>query len=87
MQTLHIELDMPLPMATELGLHTSNAEQKIRRILALFLYEHGRISLGKACELSGLTQWEFAEINQTLNIPMHYTPQELQQDLARLSHV
>ena len=85
MQTLHIELDMPLPVAAELGLNTTNAGQEIRRMLALFLYEHGRISLGKACELGGFSQWEFTEMNRELNIPMRYTAQDLHADLERLS--
>jgi predicted HTH domain antitoxin len=87
MQTLHIELDMPLPIASALGLSAANAGQEVRRLLALFLYEHGRISLGKACELGGFSQWEFAEMNRELNIPAHYTARDLQADLARLNDV
>lgn len=87
MQNLHIELDMPLPIATELGLSAANAGQEVRRMLALFLYEHGRISLGKACELGGFSQWEFSEMNRELKISTSYTAQDLQTDLARLSDV
>ena len=87
MQTLHIELDMPQPIAAELGLSATNAGQEIRRMRALFLYEHPRISLGKACELGDFRQWEFTEMNRELKIPMRYTAQDLQTDLARLSDV
>ncbi len=87
MQTLHIELDMPLSIATELGLSANNAGQEVRRMTALFLYEHRRISLGKACELGGFSQWEFADMNRELKIPIHYTAQDLQTDLVRLSDV
>ena len=87
MPDLHIELDMPSPVAAELGLNSANAAGEVRRMLALFLYEHGRISLGKACELGGFNRWDFAEMNRELMIPMHYGTQDLADDLARLRDV
>ncbi|WP_295456813.1 UPF0175 family protein [uncultured Thiodictyon sp.] len=84
MPNLHIELDLPAPVAAELGLTNMNAAGEVRRMLALFLYEHGRISLGKACELGGFSHWDFAEMNRELMIPMHYSTQDLADDLARL---
>ena len=87
MADLHIELDMPSPVAAELGLTGANAADEVRRMIALFLYEHGRISLGKACELGGFTQWDFADMNRGLEIPLRYSPQDLADDLARLRDV
>jgi len=84
MPDLHIELDMPAPVAAELGLTSTNAAGEVRRMLALFLYEHGRISLGRACEFGGFSHWDFAEMNRELMIPMHYGAQNLADDLARL---
>jgi predicted HTH domain antitoxin len=66
MADLHIELDMPAPVAAELGLTGANAASEVRRMIALFLYEHGRISLGRACELGGCSQWDFADMNRGL---------------------
>ena len=50
-------------------------------MLALFLYEHGKLSLGKACEWGQMSLWEFKaramgvsidsakhEINDDLNV-------------------
>lgn len=87
MPDLRIELDMPAPVAAELGLTSANAASEVRRMLALFLYEHGRISRGKACELGSFSQWEFAEMNRELMIPIHYDALDLADDLARLRHV
>ena len=87
MQTLPIELDMPSPIANEFGLTVNNAGQEIRRMMALFLYEHQRISLGRACELGDFSQWEFFSMNQDLKIDFDYTAQDLEADLARLSDV
>ncbi len=56
-------------------------------MLALFLYEHGRISLGKAGELGGFSQWELSEMNRELQIPIRYTARDLEADMARLHDV
>jgi hypothetical protein len=53
MNSLHIVFDLPISLAIEVGLTPETASQEVRKMLSLFLYEHKRISLGKACELSG----------------------------------
>lgn len=55
-------------------------------MLALFLYEHKRISIGKACELGGMNYWEFAERNRELGINIPYSDKDLQADLGRLEN-
>lgn len=87
MQTLHIEFELPSLFISQTGLDIDNASQEVRRIFALFLYEHGRVSLGKACEIGGISLWEFADINRQLNIPFRYSEQELSEDLSKLAHV
>ena len=87
MQTVHVEFELPLPTAMAIGLNATNAKQETLKMLALFLYERGQISLGKACEIGGFTQWEFTEMNRQLNIPTQYTPEDLQADLQRLNNV
>ena len=56
-------------------------------MLALFLYQHKKLSLGKACELGGISQWEFSERNQKLGIAVDYTEDDLKEDLDRMRHV
>ena len=56
-------------------------------MLALFLYEHQRLSLGKALEMAEISYWEFAELNRQLEIPVRYSQQDLEEDLNRLAHV
>ncbi|MBF0240132.1 MAG: UPF0175 family protein [SAR324 cluster bacterium] len=87
MSNLHIELDLPIVLASQIGLNLSNASEEIRRMIALFLYEHKRISLGKACELGSMGYWEFSEINRQLSIPIQYSHQELREDMTRLENV
>ena len=87
MKNLHVEFELPTVLVTQAGLNVANANLEIRRMLALFLYEHKRISLGKACEIGELTYWEFADLNRQLGIPLHYSQEDLNEDMARMAHV
>jgi predicted HTH domain antitoxin len=85
MKNLRVEFEFPAALATQVGLNAANASQEIRQMLALFLYEHKRISLGKACELAGISYWEFTDLNRQWGIPIHYSRDELNEDLVRLA--
>jgi len=87
MNALHIEFDLPSLLAAQAGFNSENATTEVRRMLALFLYEHQRLSLGKALEIAEMSYWEFAELNRQLGIPIRYSQQDLEEDLNRLAHV
>ena len=54
MKQLRVEFDLPALLASQAGLDLDNLSQEARRLLALFLFEHRRLSLGKACEIGGM---------------------------------
>jgi len=54
---------------------------ELKTQIALFLYEKGKISFGKARELSGLTVWEIMEKLKENNIPIRYDIEEFKEDL------
>ena len=56
-------------------------------MIALFLYERGKLSIGKVCELCGLSQWEFLELNKSYQIDLNYKDKDLDSDLKRLENV
>lgn len=87
MKTLHVEFELPTLLASQAGLDTDNISQDVRRLFALFLYEHKRISLSKACEIGGMSLWEFADLNHQLGILFHYSTKDLNEDLLKLAHV
>lgn len=87
MTSVHVEFDIPTLLASQAGLNIQNISQEVRLMFALFLYEHRRISLGKACELGGINQWEFADLNRQLGIPVQYSNQDLSEDLGKLANV
>jgi predicted HTH domain antitoxin len=55
-----------------------------KRELAVSLYASGRLSIGKARELAGMSLWEFRQLLATRHIPSHYGTEDLDDDLAAL---
>jgi predicted HTH domain antitoxin len=58
--------------------------EEARLELAVHLYARGRLSIGKAHELAGLSLWEFRQLLGFRQISPHFTPEDLQQDLETL---
>lgn len=55
--------------------------------VAVHLYEQGRLSIGKAHELAGLSLWEFRQLLGFRRIAPHFDAEDLQQDLETLRHL
>ena len=72
MNSTVINFELPTFLIQQLGLNTQAINQEVRRMVALFLYEHQRISLSKACEIGGFNLWEFFELNRQLAIELPY---------------
>ncbi len=52
--------------------------------LAIHLYAQGRLSIGKARELAGMSLWEFRQLLASRRIPPHYDETDLDEDVATL---
>lgn len=55
--------------------------------LAVSLYAQGRLSIGKARELAGMSLWEFRHLLTSRRIPAHYDLDDLQDDLETLKTI
>ncbi|HSK80747.1 MAG TPA: UPF0175 family protein [Thermoanaerobaculia bacterium] len=60
---------------------------QLRIELAVHLYEQGRLSLGKAHELAGLSLWELRQVLGIRRIAPHFETEDLEQDLETLRHL
>lgn len=58
--------------------------QELKLELAIWLYAQGRLSIGKARELAGLSLWEFRQVLAARRIAAHYGLDDLQDDLAAM---
>lgn len=52
--------------------------------LAVHLYAQGRLGVGKARELAGLSLWEFRQLLAARRIAPHYDESDFDKDLATL---
>jgi len=52
--------------------------------LAVHLYEEGRLSVGKARELANMSLWTFRHLLASRKIPVHYTVDDLEDDVQTL---
>ena len=52
--------------------------------IAISLYAQGRLSVGKARELAGMSLWEFRQLLASRRISPHYTVDDFEEDLTTL---
>ena len=60
------------------------SEDEIKVELAVHLYVGRRLSIGKACELAGLSHWQFRRILASREIPADYDVADLEVDFETL---
>ncbi len=61
-------------------------ERELVLILATKLYERGKLSLGQAAELAGLSKRAFMEILSDYGVSIfNYSPNELEKDLENIN--
>ena len=69
------ELRITLPL--------SLAEDEAKLLLAVKLYEVGKVSLGQAAKLAGFSKRSFMEVLGRYRIPVfNYSPEELRQEIG-----
>jgi predicted HTH domain antitoxin len=77
-ETISIEIPREVILATRM------TPEKIKRELAIHLYQLGKLSFGKACEIAGLDIWTFQQLLGIRGIPIHYTLEDYKEDLVSL---
>lgn len=71
-------MSMTLTLPDNIGLN----ESETKRFLAAKLYESGKLSLGQAAKLGGLSKVAFSEILADFNVSLfNYDPSEIKRDV------
>ena len=63
---------------------TRMTPQELKRDLAVFLFQQGKLSFGKAREMAGMTAWAFQQLLGSRGIAVHYDVEEYEEDLQTL---
>jgi predicted HTH domain antitoxin len=79
-----ITLEIPESLVEALRIPPGEGEARLRRELAVRLYEKGLLSFGKARELAQMAKWEFHDLLAEEGAVRRYDVQELDGDLKTL---
>ena len=83
MNTVKVELEIPEDILVSARIPRERLNEEMKKLISLELYREGVLTLGKACELGGITKWEFFEINKRAAIPLHISEEEWEKDKER----
>ena len=79
--TIAIEIPLEILHATRM------TPDEMRRELAIYLFQQGKLSFGKARELAGMTAWAFQQLLGSKSIPVHYDVEDYEADRATLKEI
>ena len=79
--TISIEVPREVIHATRM------TPDELRRELAVYLFQQGKLSFGKARETAGMTVWAFQQLLASRGIPVHYDLEDYEEDLATLKEL
>lgn len=83
-------LNLKLPESAVKALNVSKKmlPDYIRQTLAVELYREGKLSIGKAKELAGLsTKWEMIQLLNARGVFLNYQGDDAETDLATLNNI
>lgn len=83
MSSVKVALPSELLQAAHVPPRKASAE--VKKMIILYLYARGSISLAKATEWLGISQWEFFELNKEWGLPLHYDLDEYREDQTILA--
>ena len=79
--TITIEIPREIPHVTRM------TPEVLRRELAVYLFEQGKLSFGKAREMADMTVWQFQQLLGSRGISVHYDVGDYEEDLATLEEL
>lgn len=84
---MQLVIDVPEDVIYAIKLPTEEIPARLKRELAVRLYQKGLLSFGKARRLSGMTRWDFHDVLGEEGVSRRYDVQELEEDLKTLEEM
>ena len=82
-----VMVELPEKLVEALKLPSEEVPGRLKRELAVRLYEKRLLGFGKARELAGMTKWEFQQLLGEEGVPRSYDIEELERDLKTLEEL
>ena len=77
-----VTIEIPEGYTRSFGSTDDEVRRNAKNELAIEMYREGRWSTRKAGEFAGMNRWEFMDLLMARKIPMPYTREMLEQDIA-----
>ena len=84
METITAEVTLPRSVFTLFKTRRKELSHLIKKSFVLEQYREGKISIGKAAELLGMTKWEMFGLLKDRKIPVNYDVEEFEKDIETL---
>ena len=78
---------MSITIPDEVLASSGLTENELRRELAIALFQVERLTLAQAAKFADQTQLEFQQVLVSRRVPIHYGPEELDEDLQTVRRV
>jgi len=82
-----LTMEIPEDLVEAIRLPREEIPSRLKKELAVRLYEKGLLSFGRARELAGVSKWEFQFLLGEEGVLRRYDLQELQKDLKTLEEL
>lgn len=82
-------VNIPVPKELKDILHVSEDEvgKEALKSIAIELYREGKVSMGKAAEIAGISKIEMMGVLREKKVPLQYTEEDLKEDLKEIEKV
>lgn len=88
MDTVQVTISLPRSVLSAAGVREGELDRLVRELVAVELYRQGRVSLGKAAEVAGLsTKWEMMSTLARHGVWLDYTVEDATYDAATLKEL
>ena len=82
-----ISVKIPRDLVRILKVRNEVVPKLVKLYLAIELCREGKVSLGKAAEIAGVTKWEMMEILASKGVSIQYDVKDLEKDIKTLEEV
>ena len=82
---MSVTLDISDDFARRLETQPQAAEVELHLELAIALYRSGSLPVGRAARIAGVSEFQFSEILRQRQVPMPYSMNDLEHDIAYAS--
>lgn len=78
---------VPIEIPREILNITHLTPEELKRELAVYLFQQGKLSFGKAREMVDMSAWDFQFMLGSRNIPVHYDVEDYEEDRETLKEL